>query len=183
MLYASKWDSIILVLFDGHKWAYIPKQQSQVTKSPLSTKAAVNSNSSHTHLDTVYTFTVFIARTWQQNKFYWWQAETWEFLCGYKIQRLPITMYTKRSVSIPHVTTAVTHSSAWFLALKRKTLYKILFFEISLNFGLMGCDILKSCKGYKNFAENYLDSQDRGRSFFKKYCYLPVYTAAHIKIS
>ena len=34
-------------------------------------------------------------------------------------------------------------------------------------FGLMVCDILKSCKEYKNFAENYLDSQDRGRSFFR----------------
>ena len=40
-------------------------------------------------------------------------------------------------------------------------------FERILNFGLMGCDILKSLKGYKNFAENYLDSQDRGRSFFR----------------
>jgi len=39
-------------------------------------------------------------------------------------------------------------------------------FERSLNFGLRGFDILKTCKGYKNFAENYLDSQDRGRRFF-----------------
>jgi hypothetical protein len=48
-----------LVLFDKKEWAYIPTQQSQVTKSPLSTEAPVNSNSNHAHLDTVYTFTVW----------------------------------------------------------------------------------------------------------------------------
>jgi len=70
LLCASKWDNTILVLFDVKEWAYIPTEQSQETKSPLSTEAAVNSNSNHTHLDTLYTFTLFMARTRQQNRLY-----------------------------------------------------------------------------------------------------------------
>jgi hypothetical protein len=94
LLYASKWDNTILVLLDGQEWAYKTTQQIQVTKPPLSTKTVVNSNSNYTHLDTVYTFTLFMARTWQQNRFCWWQVETLEFLRGSKLQRLPITMCT-----------------------------------------------------------------------------------------
>jgi hypothetical protein len=63
LLFASKWDNIILVVFDGQEWPYIPTQHRQVTKSPLSTEAAVNSNSNHTHLDIVHTFTLFMTRT------------------------------------------------------------------------------------------------------------------------
>jgi len=35
LLYASKWDNIILILFDGQEWVYIPTHQSHSNEIPI----------------------------------------------------------------------------------------------------------------------------------------------------